>query len=214
MLNPTADPDDKEEKDEDLSSKSSDDNNYMELHVEKELKDKIEPIEERLSLRKEEIDKIVEWLSKLDDRLKNLDSHYDGVVRAILLKFGVKLRDINEVAILKEFARLAATEEIARQRIKRKNKRENSPNRAVSPDGVEKDENSNYMTKLAPMAVTRRQSIARRQMREMRDSKVNKDLSTMAATKFIGIRRNLQSEQPIEKVNKSIEKVVEQTNDS
>ena len=141
MLNPTADEkDEKEEKDEDLSSNSSeDDNNYMELHVEKELKDKIEPIEERLTLRKQEIDKIVEWLSKLDDRIKSLDKHYDGVVKAILLKFGVKLRDISEVEILKEFARLAASEELARQRIKKKNKRDNSPGRAVSPDGVEKD---------------------------------------------------------------------------
>ncbi len=165
MLNPTTTfKEDKDDKDEELSSdKSSEDDNYMELHVEKELKDKIEPIEERLTLRKEEIDKIVEWLSKLDDRIKGLDKHYDGVIKAILLKFGVKLRDINEVEILKEFARLAASEELVRQRMKKKNKKDNnSPSRAVSPDGVEKDENSNYMTKLAPMAKTRRQSIARR----------------------------------------------------
>jgi len=46
---------------------TSEEDNYMELYVEKELKDKIEPLEEELKQRKSEIEKIVDRLSSLDD---------------------------------------------------------------------------------------------------------------------------------------------------
>ncbi len=73
----------------------------MELYVEKELKDKVGPLNLQLTQRKEEIDKIVERLSKLDDQLRELDKHYDGIVKAMLSKQGVKIADPNEVNILK-----------------------------------------------------------------------------------------------------------------
>lgn len=70
----------------DSNKESSEEDNYMELYVEKELKDKVGPLNLQLTQRKEEIDKIVERLSKLDDQLRELDKHYDGVVKAILSK--------------------------------------------------------------------------------------------------------------------------------
>lgn len=92
------------------SKSTSEDDNYMELYVEKELKDKINPIEEQLKQRKEEIEKIVERLSTMDDQMRKIDKHYNGVARAILSKQGVVLEEIGEYHILKEYARMTDKE--------------------------------------------------------------------------------------------------------
>ena len=136
----------------------------MELYVEKELKDKIEPLEEELKQRKSEIEKIVDRLSSLDDQLRSLDKHYDGVVKAMLVKQGIKLAHASAFNILKEYQRLREVEEKARLNIKQSKKLALSPpKRDASPtaDGtIETDIKTNYLTKLAPLAKSRRQSLA------------------------------------------------------
>ena len=82
----------------------------MELYVEKELKDKIEPISEQLEDSRAEIEKIVGRLNSFDTMLRQVDRHYDGIVKAMLSKQGIILEQINEYNILKEFAKIAERE--------------------------------------------------------------------------------------------------------
>ena len=58
----------------------------MELYVEKQLKEKIDPISELVYQHKEEIEKIVERLSTMDIQVRKIDKHYHGVTKAILSK--------------------------------------------------------------------------------------------------------------------------------
>ena len=100
------------------SKETSEEDNYMELYVAKELKDKFEPLESSLKERMEEIEKLVERVGGLDKQVKHIDEHYDGVSRAILSKQGVMLKDIDEYHILKEYARIAEKEAILKQELK------------------------------------------------------------------------------------------------
>ena len=50
-----------------VSKDPTEEDNYMELYVEKELNQRIEPLEENIELRKEEINKLVKKLSSMDD---------------------------------------------------------------------------------------------------------------------------------------------------
>lgn len=56
---------------------TDEDEDYMELFVAKELKDKITPIEETLKERKEEIDKIFNAVETLATENKTIDKHYN-----------------------------------------------------------------------------------------------------------------------------------------
>lgn len=82
----------------------------------------------------------------------------------MLVKQGIKLAHATEFNILKEYQRLREVEEKARLNIKHSKKRALSPpKRDASPtaDGTkETDIKSNYLTKLAPLAKSRRQSLA------------------------------------------------------
>ena len=82
---------------------TSEDDNYMELYVEKEIKDKFNPLEEQLQQRSDEIVKLMEKMGQMDEQIRKIDKHYDGVSRAILSKQGVMLKEINEYHILKEY---------------------------------------------------------------------------------------------------------------
>ena len=82
---------------------TSEEDNYMELYVEKEIKDKINPLEEQIKQRSEEIEKMQERIVFMDEKIKKIDKHYDGVSRAILSKQGVMLQEIDEYHILKEY---------------------------------------------------------------------------------------------------------------
>ena len=92
--------------------------NYMELHVQKELKEKIEPLTEQLVKRKEEHEKQVEKVKELEKSLSLVSAHFNGVARALLSKQGIVLNEINEYSILKEFARIAEKENIAKKKMK------------------------------------------------------------------------------------------------
>ena len=50
-----------------VPKESTEEDNYMELYVEKELKSKFEPLEESMNQRIEEIEKLVERLNSMDD---------------------------------------------------------------------------------------------------------------------------------------------------
>lgn len=91
----------------------------MELYVAKELKDKIEPIEETLALFKKEYEDLQAKVSQNFDQIEKVDVHYNGVVKAMLTNKGIMLKEINEFNILKEFQRINKKEENAKTRIKR-----------------------------------------------------------------------------------------------
>ncbi len=90
----------------------------MELHVEKELKTKIDPLIEQLAQRKEEHEKHVVKLIELENMINKVSIHFNGVSRALLTKQGIALNEINEYNILKEFARIAEKENLAKKKLK------------------------------------------------------------------------------------------------
>ena len=64
---------------------------YMELYVQKELKDKLEPIDEAISGQREDIETIQSKAELLEAEIARVDKHYNDVIRAILTKQGVVL---------------------------------------------------------------------------------------------------------------------------
>lgn len=94
---------------------------YMELFVAKELKDKITPIEETLVERKTEFDALKLRVDELDKKIIAVDIHYNGVAKATLLKQGIVLQEVNEYNIIKELQRIKNKEadNMAKARIKR-----------------------------------------------------------------------------------------------
>ena len=90
----------------------------MELYVEKELKEKIEPLATQLSERQKEIERLIEQVQTMEGQVSRIDKHYDGVSRAILAKQGVVLKNIDEYHILKEYQRLKEKEIMSKRLLK------------------------------------------------------------------------------------------------
>ena len=66
----------------------------MELFVAKELKDKIEPILEQLTQRKDEFQRLGGQVADLDLSIKKVDLHYNDVAKAMLTKQGIILEEV------------------------------------------------------------------------------------------------------------------------
>ena len=124
----------------------------MELYVAKELKDKIEPIEETLALYKKEYEDLQAKMSQNFQHIEKVDVHYNGVVKAMLTNKGIMLKEINEFNILKEFQRINKKEDQAKSRIKRQQSSISPSNRDVSPRGDGKDKQTHYVNKLSLVA--------------------------------------------------------------
>ena len=69
-------------------STSEEDDNYMELYVEKEIKDKLQPVTEKLELYQakceEEQTKLEARITMLEARLPQMDIKYEGIFKALL----------------------------------------------------------------------------------------------------------------------------------
>lgn len=133
-------------------SSSEDDNEYMELFVHKELKDKIEPILETLLLRKTEFERLDGKVNVLDKQVEHVDMHYNEVAKAMLTKQGIVLDKINAANILRELKRISDKESKAMVRIKRDQSSVSPDGRAYSPRKNETDTATNYIKKLATVA--------------------------------------------------------------
>ena len=59
-------------------------------------------------------------MKTLDDEIKKVDNHYNGVAKAMLVKQGITLTEINEYNILKELARISEKEVQAKKNLKKK----------------------------------------------------------------------------------------------
>ena len=128
----------------------------MELYVAKEIKDKVEPLEENLRDREKQIEKLATRLKTLDEQLRGVDKKHVGISNAILSKQGIILGDITELNILREYARIHEKEaQIIKERKNRKQS-SMSPKRNVDNSPTERDMTTNYLTKLAPMAFDRK----------------------------------------------------------
>ena len=93
----------------------------MELYVAKEIKDKVEPLEDNLRDREKQIEKLAVRLKTLDEQLRNVDKKHNGISNAILSKQGVVLTDITELNILREYARITEKEaQLVKERKNRK----------------------------------------------------------------------------------------------
>ena len=92
-IEPDADEEKKEEENESKkeSSEEEEQEDYMELFVAKELKDKIEPILEQLTERKDEFQRLDGQVAELDTEIKRVDFHYNDVAKAMLTKQGIML---------------------------------------------------------------------------------------------------------------------------
>ena len=90
----------------------------MELYVQKELKDKLEPIDEAIASQKENHETLHEKVELLEAEIARVDKHYNDVIRAILTKQGVVLQEINEYNILKEYGRMAHKESKLKERMR------------------------------------------------------------------------------------------------
>ena len=119
---------------------------YMELYVQKELKDKIEPLQELFKAKQEESKTLVDKVEQLNSQIVTVDKHYNGIVKAILSRHGIVLHEINEFNILQEYKRVMEKEEKAKERLKR-------DHHSLSPprnDRTNKD--TEYVIKLAKNA--------------------------------------------------------------
>lgn len=134
------------------SKEETEQEDYMELYVAKELKDKIEPIEESLIERKEEFDKLFKQVSDLEIQIQTVDRHYNGVSRAMLTKQGIMLQEVDELNILKEYGRIAEKEARRKERLKREQSSISPQPREGSPQGREIDTATDYVKKLHVIA--------------------------------------------------------------
>lgn len=154
--------DEEEQKESEKAKETTEEDNYMELYVEKELKDKIEPLQELLEKRKEDIKVLNEKINELDGHIRRVDRHHNGVQKAMLAKQGIILREITELTVLREYRRIAEKEHALRKKMRMQKTSSISPSRRVSVDGSprstgsERDSTSKYMTRLAPMAFERK----------------------------------------------------------
>ena len=130
----------------------------MELYVQKELKDKLGPLDEALTEQKELNETIQTKADKLEAEIERVDKHYNDVIRAILTKQGVVLQEINEYNILKEYNRMAYKESKLKERMRmRRDQSSISPSgRDGSPRSSEADHATGYVKKLGPIAELRR----------------------------------------------------------
>ena len=93
----------------------------MELYVDKEIKDKVEPLEENLRDLEKKNEKLATRLKTLDEQLRGVDKKHVGISNAILSKQGIILNDITELNILREYARIHEKEQqIVKERKNRK----------------------------------------------------------------------------------------------
>ena len=83
----------------------------MELYVAKEIKDKVEPLEENLRDREKQIEKLATRLKTLVEELRDVDTKHVGISNAILSKQGIILQDLSELNILREYARIHEKEQ-------------------------------------------------------------------------------------------------------
>ena len=83
----------------------------MELYVQKELKDKFEPIDEELKEHKAEFKLLSTKVGEIADTLTLVDNHYNGVIKAILARHGLILKEINEQTILQAFNLISRKEQ-------------------------------------------------------------------------------------------------------
>ena len=91
-IEPDADEENKDADDESKKASSEEEQeDYMELFVAKELKDKIEPILEQLTERKDEFQRLDGQVAELDTNIKRVDLHYNDVAKAMLTKQGIML---------------------------------------------------------------------------------------------------------------------------
>ena len=89
--------------------------------------------------------------------METIDKRYEGAIRAILRKQGVmKLEEINEYNILKEFKNLTDKENQHRSSLKNKFKGSNSPTRDITKS---RTIDRSYMTSLLPRAKSRQVSL-------------------------------------------------------
>ena len=75
----------------------------MELYVQKELKDRFEPLAEELKGHKEEFKLLSTKVEAIAKELNYVDNHYNGVSKAILSRHGIILKQVNEQNILQAF---------------------------------------------------------------------------------------------------------------
>ena len=140
-----------------VSKETSEQDNYMELFVQKEIKDKFDPLQEQQKETTEGLEKANRLIDDLSARLKDLDDHYDGISRALLTKQGVKLSEISEYNILKAFTRLTQKEHELRESLRNTK----APNSNFSPHrqaGSKQDANNQYLAKLMENASYRRRN--------------------------------------------------------
>ena len=124
----------------------------MELYVENQLKEKIDPINALLETHTADLTSLFDKIEQLDSHIRRVDKHYNGVSNAILIKLGVKLKEINELNILREYQR---QEDKRKHMLCKLTKQEKSP----SPVNLKSEGNAtttNFMTRLAPKAQERR----------------------------------------------------------
>ena len=140
-----------------VSKETSEQDNYMELFVQKEIKDKFDPLQEQQKEQTEGLEKANKQISELHARLKELDDHYDGISRALLTKQGVKLNEISEYNILKAFMRLAEKEHELRESL-RNTKAPNSNFSPLRAGAAKQDANNQYLAKLMENASYRRRN--------------------------------------------------------
>ena len=126
----------------------------MELFVAKELKDKIEPILEQLTARRDEFQRLDCQVAEVDAEVRRVDLHYNDVAKAMLTKQGIMLDEVTPQNILREYKRISEKESKAKFRIKRDQSSVSPSGRAadLSPRKNATDPATEFVKKLAPLA--------------------------------------------------------------
>ena len=123
----------------------------MELYVQKELKDRCEPLEEQMIKQQEITKELKEKVSEQQTQISTIDKHYNGVSKALLSRHGIILTEISEFNILKELRRQKEKEDNAKARIKREKIT------SLSPENTQ-HRCTEYVIKLAKNARDRQRS--------------------------------------------------------
>lgn len=101
-----------------VKSAVEEEDDYMELYVQKELREKFEPLQIKLTEQTDLNEVLLGQVDELKTQITLADSNFRGVVRALLARQGIAAKEISELSILQEFRRLKEREEKTKAKLK------------------------------------------------------------------------------------------------
>ena len=109
------------EEEDEVEKAESEDSNFIETYVEQQLKEHVYPLKTELEEKTIKISDLTQNADKLKAELEKLDTHYEGVCKAILKTQGIQIADLESHSIFSEYQK--QMDKNQKKLLERKNKK-------------------------------------------------------------------------------------------